>query len=281
MAAIRKSRGEARARLLREMNGVPAGYLTTGGAAAYLGVTHAAVWLAYQKGRLAGEKFGNLACFTQAALDAYAACRRKRGITRPVCAAGGRAAQIEADVSVQQMPEGRPGDALMPPDDLIPVKAAAREKGVSLVSLYRAIKRGRLTGVDRHKVLHVSRTALDTYRPRRRQVVPREEPREGQNDAPIPPSLTEQVRAALAAVMRAQRTADDGQPPRLCVLPRSDGSAGVYYRHPERIAYAAFVQIAGTHLAACQAVLEQAGFAVELCAPTAEGAPCWLWVRAR
>lgn len=103
--AIRKSRGEARTRMLRETNGVPDSYLTTGAAGAYLGVSHAAVWLAYQEGRLQGEKFGKLACFTREQLDAYDARRRAKGMLRPALTHTSLMQQAEAPEVVQELPQ--------------------------------------------------------------------------------------------------------------------------------------------------------------------------------
>jgi excisionase family DNA binding protein len=66
----------AQTRSLRERNGVPEGYFTTGGAATYLECRMDAIWTAIKTGKLTGERFGRLTCFTKEELDAFDARRR-------------------------------------------------------------------------------------------------------------------------------------------------------------------------------------------------------------
>lgn len=71
----RENLSKSRIKLLRENNGIPDGWLTTGDAAAYLHISQSRIWYAYNKGQLEGKLFGRLVCFTMEMLDTYKAQR--------------------------------------------------------------------------------------------------------------------------------------------------------------------------------------------------------------
>lgn len=73
---------DARKKVIRELNGVPEGWFTSGGAAEYLNVNDHVVYRLMRSGQLQGQKFGELTCFTKEMLDEYDARRRKLSIVQ-------------------------------------------------------------------------------------------------------------------------------------------------------------------------------------------------------
>lgn len=77
MQAVRnRSISDSRKKMLREMNGVPDGWITTGGAMEYLNLSKYVIKHATINGQLPYQKFGELYCYTKEALDAFDAQRR-------------------------------------------------------------------------------------------------------------------------------------------------------------------------------------------------------------
>ncbi len=78
--ARNRALSEAQTQSLRLVNGVPDGWMTTGGAAKYLNLEMDDIWTAIKAGKLTGQKFGRLHCFTKEMLDEYDARRRNLSI---------------------------------------------------------------------------------------------------------------------------------------------------------------------------------------------------------